>query len=411
MIKNAYRLFFYARPTFMESLCDWLFYLIILLIPFERAFKAEKFAFLQYFVVLFVFVALFRFAKYYSKFNIAIIFYFVFLFWGSIADIRTTGWLGLLSLWYMLRSWVVWFLMLFAYNMSLQSSIKVKRLILCIILMACLVALLRTFGIGVDDSHERMEVMGANVNATARILVLVVVYTLLLLSNGIKASMIYRVTFGIISLMAMFAMIKTASRGGALALALGMSGLVFTSRKVSRKIIYLIMAGIALAGFIYLVISNDVLMERFFHAYYDDDTGGRKGFIEMSWYLLSYSKLFGYGCIAHTFELGQAFGIEIRATHNTYMYALMAAGYPGALFYYLSLAIIAWSAWKIKEVPYGNFLFLVCLMMFFSGYVMNIEGTKWLYVVYGVTLGLSDRIKYARQLHLPDSEWVYNKEV
>lgn len=404
MSKVGYSLFRPHSRTSTEKISDVLFYLIVLLIPFERAFKGYAVAFLQYFVVLFVITSLFDFKKYYSRLCFAIICYAIFLFWGSIADIRTTGWMGFNSIWIAMRVWVVWVLMLASYNMALKSNHKALMLLRCLLIMASIVALMRVSGIGVDSSrHERMEVMGANVNASARILILIIVYTLLLLSRGIKASKGVILCSCIISAFAVYSIIATGSRGGTLALALAMSGLVLTTKKISRKIVYLFLGGIALAGFIFMVMSNEALMNRFFNAYYEDDTGGRKGFIEMSWVLLRYSKIFGYGCIAYTVELGRAFGIEVRATHNTYMYGLMAAGYPGAIFYYLSLAIIAWKAWGIRVYPYGNFLFLVCLMMLFSGYVMNIEGTKWLFIVYGLILGYADRLRIANELGVPFS--------
>ena len=402
MANKIATIFLNYKKSLAEIASDGLFYLIVLLIPFERAFKNEQVAFLQYFVVLFFCCSLFAAKKYYSRISCGIVFYVIFLFWGSISDIRTTGWLGFTSIWIMMRVWVVWFLMYASYNMSLLSLDKTKRLLTCLLCMAAMVALMRIIGIGVDESKvDRMEVMGANVNATARILILMIIYTLLIISRGIRVSKIVTILGCALSLISIYALIKTGSRGGTLALALAISGLVLTTKKISRKIIYLVLAGAALVGFILVVISNEALMERFFSAYYDDDTGGRKGFIEMSWEMLRHSKIFGYGCLAHTIELGHAFGIDVRATHNTYMYGLMAAGYPGAVFYYLALMVIAWKAWQIRTVPYGNFLFLVCFMMFFSGYVMNIEGTKWLYIVYGVTLGYADRIYYAKRLNLP----------
>ena len=406
MAKRIFTLFTGESLSSQEKVCDVIFYLIILLLPFERALKHGGGSFLQYFIVLFVFASLMAVKKYYSRMNLAIIFYAIFLFWGSIADLRATGWFAFRSIWFILRTWVVWVLMWVAYNMSIQSSRKAKKLIMCLVAMGSLVAIMRILGIGVDNSRERMEVMGANVNASARMLVLIILYTLVLLARGIRASVVCIICYVVVSLAAVYALIQTQSRGGTLALAFSVVGLSLTTKKLSRKVLYLALAGFALVGFVCLVVSNEALMDRFFNAYYNNETGGREGFINMSWYLLERSKVFGYGCIAHTLELGQAFGIEVRATHNTYMYGLMAAGYPGAVFYYLALIFIARSAWKIRMVPYGNFLFLICIMMLFSGYVMNIEGAKWLYVAYGVILGLSDRIKYAKKMHLPDEAWM-----
>ena len=82
-----------------------------------------------------------------------------------------------------------------------------------------------------------------------------------------------------------------------------------------------------------------------------------------------------------------------RATHNTYIWALVSAGIIGAPFYYLSLLNILKNSFKVRFTQGGSFMFVVVVMALFGGMVINLEQAKWSYILYGTILGFSENLR------------------
>lgn len=400
-----------VKRTSKEKIADLLFYIITLLFTIERAFISEGTgAFIQYFILLFTFFALFSWQKYFGKLHIAIIFYILFLLAGTYSDIRTIGVYSNRILWNLMRAWIGCFLMVPAYNMARRSHSKSQMIIYCLLFFSCATAISQFLGVGTSAlgvergvAGERLATFGANANGTARVVALEVLFTALVIIGGIRfGKTSTAIVCVLLSIVCIYTMVRTGSRGGLLACIAAIIGLVFTTSNISKKMLCIFAGSVLLAILAVVVLNNQTMLDRIGNTIYSEDTGGRNEIRGMCRELWKESKLFGYGCTAYQYILGdyiteRVYGFTVldyrKATHNTYYYGFMAGGAIGAIFYYSALVLIAWKAFMIRKYTYGNYLFLVVILMLSSGWVMNIENNKWLFVVYGVVLGMEEKIR------------------
>lgn len=407
------------RRNSLEKIADCLFYFLMLLFTIERAFISEgSGAFIQYFILLFTFFALFSWRMYFGKFHLAIISYIIFLLVGTYSDISIIGSHSTRIIWNLMRAWIGCFLMIPAYNMARRSHSKSIAIIYCLLFFSCATAISQLLGVGTSALGsergivgERLATLGANVNGTARVVSLAVLFAALVLIRGIRfRSPMKAFLFVALSIVCMYAMVRTGSRGGLVACVVAIAGVMFTTGNISKKMMCVIASSIFLVILGVFVLKNQTLMDRIENTIYEEDTGGRTQIKAICRELWEDSKLFGYGCMAHQFIIGDYImdnivGMRIpdyrKATHNTYYYGFMSGGAIGAAFYYFALGLIAWKAFQIRKYTYGNYLFLVAILMFNSGWVMNIENNKWLFVVYGMILGMEEKIRIDEKMGSP----------
>ena len=401
-----------------EKFLDRLFLSIVLLLPFERAFIDEngQGAFLQYFFILFFMLSLPVLKRYYRHWSIEIWLYFTFLLIATISDAFSMGF-SLVNmpifqfLSWEIRAWIVFYILLVTYNYSLRSESRFKSLVYCLLTFSVVVAIFQVIGIGAvahggerGVEGERIAVMGANLNGTARDVSLFILFAFLLFVDGIKLVWRKKIFILCMSLVSFAALLRTGSRGGTLALLAVMPLAVFTTKKFSKKILYVLAISMALAGMVLAVLNTPTLMDRLNKTIDSGDTGGREYIFYAAEYLISKQPYFGYGSVAYSYFLGPMYNVrKLRvASHCTYTSALLSAGWVGGSMYFLFLILVGWRAWKCRYLPYGNLLLLTFVMGILGGITMNIEYTKWYYLLYGSILGFYRQQKTKKSLrHVP----------
>lgn len=393
-----------------EKVADWLFYLVMALFPFERAFiVGGEGAFMQYFILLHATVAVFSWRLYYQKLHWAIISYIIFLIIGTLSDLRTLGFYSNRILWDLMRSWIGCYMMVPAYNMARRSHAKAVVLLYLVLWFSLITAICQFAGIGVSEIEVergvegvRTATLGANANGTARVVSIAILFSAIVATGGITMKNKYFLAgIFLASGFCFLALVRTGSRGGLLMCVLAVACVVLTARSLPRKILSLLVIGLIGVIIIAFVLNNQTMMDRINKAVYENDTGGRDRIREVCMYLWSQAKWLGYGCLVHKFIIGSEVGILQRATHNTFLYAMMSGGICGSIFYFITLGTAGWKAFRIRKYPWGNFSFLVLMLFLLSGWVMNIEGFKVLYILYGVVLGMSEKINRDKKLQLP----------
>lgn len=384
------------RPSYVKFV-DRLFFLIILCLPFERAFIHDgQGAFLQYVVIVFACFSLPLWRRYYRKWCLGIWLYFIFLSVGTIADARTFGQISFSFFSLCLRSWIVFYMLLVSYNIARQDVFYIRRIIQCLLIFSIIVALSSILGIGVGELEERgvegarYAVMGSNLNSTARDLSLSIIGGVLICFGVIQMPMKRRILFSIFSVLSFYALIRTGSRGGLAGLVCTLPFIVFTTKKMSRKLTYSLAIGLVLFAMVVVVLNTPSVMDRIAKSIYDRDTGGREAIFEIVMNLWSHSRLMGLGTFAYQIIAGIEWGWAALATHCTYTYALVSAGVLGGSFYYLFLLNVLINAIRVRFYPYGAFLMLCLIMALLGGITMNIEFSKWLYIIYGLILAHAD---------------------
>ena len=398
MIANAYD----CRTPYIKFL-DYFFIGLVLLFPFERALVSSRGegAFLQYFVILFFILSLPVWHYYYRHWSKPIIAYIIFLIIGTISDFRTLSSVSISSLISAeLRVWIVLFVMMVSYNMSRRSETCYKYFIGALVIMSLMVACMHVIGIGVDEFEERgvegtrVSVMGANLNSTARDVGIFMFYAFLVVVNGVKRGLFMKFLSLVLSVVSLGSLLRTGSRGGMLAITCTFPFVFFTARNPSKKLLYLFMIVCVLVAIVFAVLHTPMLLDRLDKARYGGDTGGRERFFYTILYLWGEAKMLGYGNFGYKFILGPAanFGEQL-ASHCTYTYALIATGLCGCGFYYGFLVSMVYEAVKIRFLEYGNLLLLCLIMALLGGITMNIEYTKWLYIIYGLIMGRYENFK------------------
>lgn len=402
-----------CRSKYIKFL-DWFFIGLVLLFPFERAFVSARGegAFLQYFFIFFFILSLPVWQQYYRCWSKPIIAYAIFLTIGTVSDFRTLSTVPILSLLSAeLRIWIVLYVMIVAYNMSRRSEMCYKRFIGALVIMSLMVACMHTLGIGAVEFEERgiegarVAVMGANLNSTARDVGIFIFYAFLVVVNGIKHGLLFKFLMVALSVVSLWSLLRTGSRGGVLAVACALPFVYFTAKNLSKKALYALMITCALVAIFFAVLQTPMLLDRLDKARYGGDTGGRERFFYTILYLWGDAKMLGYGSFGYKFVLGPAayFGEQL-ASHCTYTYALISTGLCGCGFYYGFLVSMVYEAVKIRFLAYGNLLFLCLIMALLGGITMNVEYTKWLYIVYGLIMGRYSNFKSEKRV-IPNVRW------
>lgn len=377
---------------------DRIFYFLILCLPFERAFvQGQSGAFLQYFVIAFAILTIPLWRAYYAKWNKGVWMLFVFLTIGTCSDFFTASRLHLPFFSLSIRVWIVFYFMLVAYNMVLRSVKNQQRIIQCLLTMSIVIAIFQVLGIGTHEFTEsgiggsRSEVLGADMNQTSRDVAVFLIYGFLLFLSGNKVAGLKKWFLIALSSLSFVALIKTGSRGGLVALICTLPLAVFTTKNLSKKIACTVIVAMMLCVVGIVVLNTPVLRDRLENSIYQGDTGGREAIFNITMYYWSQAKFLGHGCFGHMFLMGPEFGWPSLATHCTYTYALVAAGIFGATFYYAFLVFILYRASRTRFEPDGAFLLLSVSMVLLGGITLNVEFSKWLYVVYGLILAVSER--------------------
>ena len=247
---------------------------------------------------------------------------------------------------------------------------------------------------------DRVSVMGANLNSTARDLALFVFGGFLVFIGRIKISGMKKIGIIAFSVVAFYGILKTGSRGGVAATFFAIPFAIFTTRDMTKKVIYSFVLMFSMAAMCMMALSVPVIRDRIDKTLYDRDTGHRELIFYLTMETWSSKKLLGYGNFNCKFVLGEAVGRLNLATHCTYTNALLASGVVGATFYFIFLIYTLVCAIKIRFRPYGSFVLLVLIMALLGGITMNIEYTKWLYVIYGVIFAQKDLDRQEKRLNL-----------
>ena len=385
------------RPPYVRFV-DRFFLFLILCLPFERAFIHDgEGAFLQYFVILFALFTIPIWRRYYGRWCCGVWLYFIFLIVGSFSDYLTCRKLGVPFVALSLRVWIMFYFLLVSYNLASRHRYYLMKILTFLLTFSVIVTISQWLGLGGEFFEEkgveggRVAVLGANLNASARDVSLQVIFGFLVFVNGIVVSRTKKLFIVGLAILSFGALIRTGSRGGLAALVCTLPIAVFTTKNISKKIFYVACVFVTLLLIGFVVMNTPSILDRVNKAVYSGDTGGREYIFHLTMYYWSLAKYIGHGCFAYQIVMGPEFGWHMLATHCTYTYALVSAGLVGGIFYYLFLIFTLFRAFMIRFQRYGGFLLLVTVYSLLGGITMNIEFTKWLYIIYGLIFA-ADRL-------------------
>ena len=248
---------------------------------------------------------------------------------------------------------------------------------------ACAVlALLQVTGVAssVSDAGARVErvtAFGFHPNNLARILTLGLL-ALIGLSYGRGRSFFQPVflAWPAVALVGV-ALIQTGSRGGLVALGVGLTTLVLRGGSWQRKLLNAF-GVLAVAAFFALAsMQSEIMRERFERTMEEGNLARREQIYPTAWEMIQERPLAGWGAIAGTYELGTRLGHpeeETKNPHNLLLYALVSSGIVGALPLVAGLALAAYAAWRSRHGAHG----ILPLALVAALFVANMSGV-WLF--------------------------------
>jgi O-antigen ligase len=179
-----------------------------------------------------------------------------------------------------------------------------------------------------------------------------------------------RVTFLVLSLLPLMAMVYTGSRGGILASMTGITIYALPYCRSKRKVMATLGIAMVVVGVIYLVLNDQSTKLRFERSYEQGDMAGRNNIFAAAVEMVSEKPLLGWGNMAGP-ELGSRTGKWSRDTHNLFLHLLTMTGLLGTIPFLIGLGLCVRAAWTARVCSLG----LLPLAWLVTIMVVSMSGT------------------------------------
>lgn len=373
-----------------------LFYFFILLLPFDNIISflgVSIVTYVGFILMLSVLTNRALFLKSNSIFKLLLVVFSI----GTLVDLGVfyDSKIGLNEL---IRYLMLFVLMLISYSLAIRGKLIT---IIWVVYASTIILLLYQLFSSIDlnnidyfsytNSETRMTTLGNDPNFVACYLSLGMIMSIYLLLKEIPApKKMWNLSLLLIPSF-MFGIINTGSRGILVALFFGILSIVLTKKDIKNQLLYTVFIAILIGFGSYLVLLDESFKIRLLSTYLDGDLAGRERIWQKAWELSSDSPFFGLGHYGYLSELGfTTSGSGSTATHNIFLSTLLATGWTGIIFFLIFNYYILKSVWKYRVYPFGNFLFTAFIVCLLSAQSINLEITKW----YWVILALSASLKY-----------------
>ncbi|MFC2171122.1 O-antigen ligase family protein [Acidobacteriota bacterium] len=206
---------------------------------------------------------------------------------------------------------------------------------------------------------DRIGVVGTNHNVLALLYatILICIFSWLLVSwSGYFWQNILLITAGASMLIGL---VRTGSRGGTLALVMGLLVATFTHLRLRRLPAYIILLPLVCGGALYAIMTSDVLTKRIEMTLEEGDST-RTELTQDSLELFKEKPLIGHGS-SYVEILGNRLGRGPIASHNTYLQILLSFGILGFMPFIIGIAYTIKSAWNKRFSVWSGMFFTVLL--------------------------------------------------
>jgi O-antigen ligase len=152
------------------------------------------------------------------------------------------------------------------------------------------------------------------------------------------------------------ALVQTGSRGGLLALVLGLATFVLRRGGVVKRLLTALGVAVVAAFIVLASLQSEIMRQRFERTVEDGDLARREQIYPSAWAMFLERPLAGWGPVGSTYELGSRLGHpeeETKNPHNLVLYALTSVGAVGALPLFVGLAVVVYAAWQSRHGPHG----------------------------------------------------------
>ncbi len=376
-----------------DSIADYLFYLIILILPFEEMTTVYGGSMTKWIGLVFFFFSMLNVKRFYGAFPKILIYYSLYMVIGVTVDFIRAPYLNDSTFTEFSRPVLLLVLMLVSYNLAING--KLKHIVFCLFFSAVIFSWLQFLEIDSGatvkerigyEKFDRVAVLESNQNSAARFFSLNILLGIIYALNLLKSSIMFRIFAAVSAIVGLYALIKTSSRGGLLALSFGVMCIALTAKDMGQKIKYVIIIG-AIAFAAGTVIMSDTLFRyRIYSAINTGETTGRTQIWDVAFSLLPDSLFFGFGTRMHLVTIGEHLGLSQRATHNTFIAVLMGTGIVGFSLFMFFYGRTFLCAWRSRTVGINRVVFVWFMMAFAGAMSMNMECCKWFFIVMALAL-------------------------
>ena len=188
------------------------------------------------------------------------------------------------------------------------------------------------------------------------------------------------------------ALVQTGSRGGLLALGLGLS--VFTLKKgppsVKLRNFIIVLLGLCLIA--WFVSQSEITRHRIERTLATGEVAARDSIYLEAWEMFLEKPVLGWGPVINTIELGERMQTPYERrmdAHNLVLYVLTASGIPGGIFFFTGIWLCVRSAWIARRSVHGILPFALTVSVLVSD--MSVSGLHykphWFVMAYALASG------------------------
>jgi O-antigen ligase len=255
---------------------------------------------------------------------------------------------------------------------SILQSKEIMRNVLVAYSAGCVILVvgmaLNLPGLSGSVKAGRVMAEGYDPNGMAITLSLAVLAVIGMCLNGTFKQFSMNISALLLILPLTVAILRTGSRSGMLALALGFLVYLLPFWKTRRKAIAWTLAVIGAAGLVWLLVTNSDFSRRWEVVVYEGSTSGRERIYATGFEMFLERPLFGWGHVASREELGERLGLigRQRDPHNIVLEMLLQVGALGAIPFLIGLLYCVRASWRSRRGP-GGLLSMALIVLFGIG--------------------------------------------
>jgi O-antigen ligase len=386
------------KGAIQVSGAEFLFYAVILTLPFEQLLTIGGGAITKWIGLLFFVLSVSEIKTFYTSFPTPFLFYFSYVAIGIAGDLIRFP-LNVSILNETMQPALNGVLMLAAYNLCRNRGFF--RLVLVLAVSIALFSLFQVFNLAPGaatsslqvldgNSMDRVSALNTDPNFSACFMALGVIPGVLAASGALFRGGLGKTAILSSSVLAAGGILMTGSRGGLLALVAGIAAIVLVAPRMIVRIKLVLASTLVLGLFVAILMNNPLFMGRLENSIEKRDTAHREDIWRESLSLAAESPLFGYGYRSYIYDLGRVRGEPMRGTHNLQLSVLLGAGGAGFMAFLIFYLAAVRSVWRHRKTTFGMILFPWFVACFVASLSLNLEISKWYWLVTTLALALPD---------------------
>jgi O-antigen ligase len=238
--------------------------------------------------------------------------------------------------------------------------------------------------LSVGAEGQRSGVSGLNLNDQAFLYALCIVIVVGWVLSQWPRFGVREVFLGAAAMSMLLALVRTASRGGAAAMLVGVATCLMIHLRRGKLSAYVTVVPALLLGIGVALLSAEVLQARTEKMIEVGDTGLRVELAHAGFGMFVKRPVFGWG-VRYSRDLGESLRLgRAIAAHNTFLQFLLSFGLVGFLPWAVAVTMTVVLAWRCRGSPWGAILAALLVTALATACVQNLGYSKHFWIVLGI---------------------------